>query len=588
MKRADRTNTTPGPKINPLCARNVLEAKQKKNKILSIERKLSLKECTWQFSAHGGQRKYNKSTTCCSGKDCYRKFRKAAPNDAEWAHLVSNYRKYYHSLNNDKKRQWYDEHAIFKGYKKVAEGQTLKKNHQLYDLRCENYETMHTRITHATPEDTLRPVPDESCWVEGGVCSRFIEWLVAGHHDTKDQYAIRKAAFAGKKPAEPEDFDCSIPSQRSPNEKKDNDKQYKQGIAMAWLEEQGSLALTNPGEDFCVLPYRSCLDTHAHFIMERELCMGKPWARGVLEESLNPSPREEPANESEANERLEEEVDEAMDEVHHLHHPWNGHDSDAEEEQERKAVQQRKKYRYGNRLCGLKTSERPEDPSLCTLSYFNKIWRVDTKLARIICREHIPFAKCDFCIRHRNKKERKRTVEVVQKDMEELRLHLEMIKAEKLTYYGNRARARLWPHRFLSIIIDGADQSKHDMPHFKDQSHLSSEAKKIKMHLYGGLVHGRGAYAFTMPDHEPQGHNTTIQCLHAILCHILLTSLIPPILKLQLDNTTKQNKGQYLFGYLALLVEYGIFEYVEVSFLPVGHTHEDIDQFFSRISVWLR
>ena len=101
------------------------------------------------------------------------------------------------------------------------------------------------------------------------------------------------------------------------------------------------------------------------------------------------------------------------------------------------------------------------------------------------------------------------------------------------------------------------------MPHFKDQSHLSSEAKKIKMHLYGGLVHGRGAYAFTMPDHEPQGHNTTIQCLHAILCHILLTSLIPPILKLQLDNTTKQNKGQYLFGYLALLVEYGIFEYVE-------------------------
>ena len=132
MKRANRTYTTPGPKVNPLCARNILEAKQKKNKILSIERKLSLKECTWQFSAHGGQRKYNKSTTCCSGKDCYRKFRKAAPNDAEWAHLVSNYRKYYHSLNNDKKRQWYDEHAIFKEYKKVAEGQTLKKNHQLY------------------------------------------------------------------------------------------------------------------------------------------------------------------------------------------------------------------------------------------------------------------------------------------------------------------------------------------------------------------------------------------------------------------------------------------------------------------------
>ena len=43
-----------------------------------------------------------------------------------------------------------------------------------------------------------------------------------------------------------------------------------------------------------------------------------------------------------------------------------------------------------------------------------------------------------------------------------------------------------------------------------------------------------------------------------------------------------------MFGYLDLLVEYGAFKDVEVSFLPVGHTHEDIDQFFSRISVWLR
>ena len=125
-------------------------------------------------------------------------------------------------------------------------------------------------------------------------------------------------------------FDCSIPSQRSPKiKKKTTTSSTNKELVWAWLEAQGSLALTNPGDDFCVLPYRLCLDTHAHFIMERELCMGKPWAANVLQESLNPSPREEPANESEANERLEEEVDEAMDEIQHLHHPWNEHDSDA-------------------------------------------------------------------------------------------------------------------------------------------------------------------------------------------------------------------------------------------------------------------
>jgi len=176
----------------------------------------------------------------------------------------------------------------------------------------------------------------------------------------------------------------------------------------------------------------------------------------------------------------------------------------------------------------------------------------------------------------------------METDNQALREHLKDIENEKLMYYSNRVRARKEPHKYLSIIIDGADQSKHDMPHFKDMSHLTNELRRIKMHLYGALVHGRGAYAFTMTDHESQGHNSTIQVLHSLLLEIGKTGPIPPMLKLQLDNTTKQNKGQYLFAYLSLLVEYGIFEGIEVSYLPVGHTHEDIDQFFSRIAVWLR
>jgi hypothetical protein len=41
-------------------------------------------------------------------------------------------------------------------------------------------------------------------------------------------------------------------------------------------------------------------------------------------------------------------------------------------------------------------------------------------------------------------------------------------------------------------------------------------------------------------------------------------------------------------AFLALLVEAGTFTKIIVSFLPVGHTHEDIDQFFSRIAMLLR
>jgi hypothetical protein len=59
---------------------------------------------------------------------------------------------------------------------------------------------------------------------------------------------------------------------------------------------------------------------------------------------------------------------------------------------------------------------------------------------------------------------------------------------------------------------------------------------------------------------------------------------LPPKLYLQLDGTTRQNKNQYLFGYLGGLIARGVFDEILVSFLPVGHTHEDIDALFSRFS----
>ena len=40
-------------------------------------------------------------------------------------------------------------------------------------------------------------------------------------------------------------------------------------------------------------------------------------------------------------------------------------------------------------------------------------------------------------------------------------------------------------------------------------------------------------------------------------------------------------------GWLGYLVHIGLFKEVIISFLEVGHTHEDIDQLFSRISVYL-
>ncbi|KAL5012708.1 hypothetical protein ScPMuIL_011259 [Solemya velum] len=63
---------------------------------------------------------------------------------------------------------------------------------------------------------------------------------------------------------------------------------------------------------------------------------------------------------------------------------------------------------------------------------------------------------------------------------------------------------------------------------------------------------------------------------------------LPPTLYVQLDNTCRENKNKYFLGMMAYLVKKKFVREIWVSFLLVGHTHEDIDQCFSRISVKLK
>jgi hypothetical protein len=51
---------------------------------------------------------------------------------------------------------------------------------------------------------------------------------------------------------------------------------------------------------------------------------------------------------------------------------------------------------------------------------------------------------------------------------------------------------------------------------------------------------------------------------------------------------SRENKNRYLFAYLKSLVDCGIFDHIYLNFLPVGHTHCDIDQLFSRVATFLK
>lgn len=88
-------------------------------------------------------------------------------------------------------------------------------------------------------------------------------------------------------------------------------------------------------------------------------------------------------------------------------------------------------------------------------------------------------------------------------------------------------------------------------------------------------------------EHET-GANHVVEVIHRFLNRRRTEGPIPKKLFVQLDNCTRENKNRYVMGFFEMLVSKSVFDSVEVGFLPIGHTHEDVDQCFSTTSARLR
>ncbi|XP_052787711.1 uncharacterized protein LOC128222654 isoform X2 [Mya arenaria] len=170
--------------------------------------------------------------------------------------------------------------------------------------------------------------------------------------------------------------------------------------------------------------------------------------------------------------------------------------------------------------------------------------------------------------------------------------HHERQMLERSYYYKKREASRKEPTKYMSIIIDGMDQSKTNLPHFTGRLPKSlSAADLLKTHITGAICHGHGGmYSFLDINQFPHDPNLTIDVILRILEKTVTTNSnrLPPTLYLQADNCVRENKNQYVLGFCELLVKERIFNEVHLSFLPVGHTHEDIDSKFASIADSLR
>ena len=163
------------------------------------------------------------------------------------------------------------------------------------------------------------------------------------------------------------------------------------------------------------------------------------------------------------------------------------------------------------------------------------------------------------------------------------------------------------------------DTAKTAIPRMRVSTKLTSPLGQFPLNVTGMVTHehGDGAYAHYSTDLWPGDSYYTISSLARLLRRLeeppiresgrifphesRCIDILPPVtnnsdvpvplpgkLYLQLDNSAKDNKNQFVMAFLSMLTYRRMFKEIQVGFLLVGHTYEDIDAYFSHLSKTLK
>lgn len=159
------------------------------------------------------------------------------------------------------------------------------------------------------------------------------------------------------------------------------------------------------------------------------------------------------------------------------------------------------------------------------------------------------------------------------------------LEREKLAKHRKKCFSN--PEKYMGIVIDGMDQKKTRLPHWPRPPKSIDESCLIQLHVVGCLVFNGELHSrvfLNYPNLHNDG-NLTITILQRVIVEWeKRPGGLPPVLYLQLDNTSRENKNNLLMTYLHMLLEKKVFKKIKLGFLLVGHTHDQIDQMFSRFS----
>ncbi len=239
--------------------------------------------------------------------------------------------------------------------------------------------------------------------------------------------------------------------------------------------------------------------------------------------------------------------------------------------------------------------ERTRSPTEKPLGSYRSLCRVWRECFSKLLKfgEYRRHPKCNECTRLKERMRLAASFADKVAAAELLQQHREKQWRDRLLYWRLRAEASEPGSPWLVIIIDGADQAKFRIMRMTEWPKDLASEHRPQMKVVGSWAHGQElSFAFCEEDIRG-GSNVTVEVLVQQLDRLLHGWLhsppapgrgqhaIPKHFWVQVDNCGGDNKNVHLCKFMASLVDRGTFRSTVLSYLQVGHTHEDIDASFS-------
>ncbi len=214
-------------------------------------------------------------------------------------------------------------------------------------------------------------------------------------------------------------------------------------------------------------------------------------------------------------------------------------------------------------------------------SKMHRLWK--KCFSDVVLSHHTRLGKCNTCFQLSSLKHKRDADSLLIR--ERISDHLNLVRDERVFYRTSRLDAKPNSGK-LSIIFDGARDI--GFPCLYPTPKMFADSERLLLPLYGHICHTyntRSLY-FSPPylNHNPNYVMTTLALHLSELIQTHGASFPRQQLLLQADNTTSENKNCFIIAFCALLVLVDLFAEVQLTMLPVGHTHEDIDGIFGSFS----